>query len=122
MKQFPLHFHVKIDNSTYLPVSVYCINPNWYEEKHHEDLQKQLKKFLNDKITLDEKKTYKIKNENSLEIIKGKLIEFQYEFKNFTKYSLILENNGNYSSQNLTNFELILNLSKTTSIIKNFIK
>eukprot|EP01080_Neovahlkampfia_damariscottae_P011673 gene11673-4909_t len=122
MKTFPLHFHVKIDTFTYLPVSVYCIKANWYNETHQEELQKLLKKFLNEKLILNDRKTYKYQKENSLEIVKGKLIEFQYEFKSYPKYSLILENKGNYTSQKLTEFELILTISQTTSIMKNFVK
>jgi hypothetical protein len=118
--KFPLHFHCKIDHSTYLPVTVYCIKPSWYEEAHHEELKNLLKKLLNEKLTQNQKKIYEFQKENSLENIKGKLIEFQYEFKNYTKYNLILES-GKYSPQTLTNFELILNVSQSTSI-KNFLK
>jgi hypothetical protein len=99
---------------------VHCVKPNWYEDSHHEELKILLKKLLNEKLTQNQKKIYEYQKENSLESIKGKFIEFQYEFKNYTKYNLILEN-GKYSPQTLTNFELILNVSQSTSI-KNFLK
>lgn len=128
-KRFPQYFHIHIGNNTLLPVHVYESTlhskkkkqekkqdtTHWFTDDHQKELYELLKPFLKAKLE-------KAKGRNShtvsmdgktIEIIRGKKIQFTYEFKpKSTKYYVLSEDlmktSLAFESQQVTNFYLVL--------------
>src|SRR5690606_9576383 len=105
-KPLPLFFHIHIGNNNILPVHVFDStinkkkNPDkqsenkkkehWFKDEHKEELYKLLKPFLQSKLekSKNDRNTVTVSMDGkTIEIIRGKKIQFTYEFKpNTTKY------------------------------------